>query len=276
MQPLVCVITASHQPQEGFLLEAYRSLQAQTHQPWEWRIQLDGGADLAARTPEELRADTRMHVAVNGTPLGSGATRNLALVRTSAPFVANLDADDLYYPAALERLVQPMLEDPEVSFTFGENVNLWPDGTTTPSTTMAQSPYPLGRIEPGMIPTEWLTTSQHHTSCSHAMYRTSAVFSFGGWGALQRCQDLALLLPLTDVNAAYCVEDVVGAYRRHDGQVTNRYREAADLARRFIATRLLCSRSERGLEVEWEYVDRDGNTHKVPVPGEDISGRLAP
>lgn len=60
----------------------------------------DGTADLLGSI-----TDSRLTVLINGSNLGPGLTRDRAIAATSAPWIAVIDADDLWDPSRLERLM---------------------------------------------------------------------------------------------------------------------------------------------------------------------------
>ncbi|WP_053726467.1 glycosyltransferase [Streptomyces sp. WM6378] len=92
----VDVVTAVHAPYSAFLPLAWQSLLDQSHTAWRWLVQIDGPpADvLDALTGCGAAADPRVAIASHGTTEGPAVTRNVALGRTTAPFVQNVDADD--------------------------------------------------------------------------------------------------------------------------------------------------------------------------------------
>jgi glycosyltransferase involved in cell wall biosynthesis len=75
----------------------------------------DGSTD---RTAEIARSYARVLLVVQSNQ-GAGSARSRGLANTSAPFVMFLDADDRLCPDAFLKLLEPLLSDDEVDFSFG-------------------------------------------------------------------------------------------------------------------------------------------------------------
>ncbi|MEI6828873.1 MAG: glycosyltransferase family 2 protein [Synechococcaceae cyanobacterium ELA445] len=94
---------------EAFLPGLIASVQAQTHPHWELLLIDDTSIDNGAAFVEEAAAlDSRLRpLSVPqrppGKPAGPWWPRNHGLAKASSPWVAFLDADDLWHPRKLER-----------------------------------------------------------------------------------------------------------------------------------------------------------------------------
>ncbi|MEB3242529.1 MAG: glycosyltransferase family 2 protein [Cyanobacteriota bacterium] len=93
----------------AFLPGLIRSVQAQTHPHWELLLIDDGSSDGGAALVAEAAArDSRIR-ALGAPPRPAGGRsgpwwpRNAGLARATAPWIAFLDADDLWHPRKLER-----------------------------------------------------------------------------------------------------------------------------------------------------------------------------
>ena len=93
----------------AFLPGLIRSVRAQTHPHWELLLIDDGSSDQgAALVAEAAAADGRIR-ALRAPPRPAGGRsgpwwpRNHGLARATAPWIAFLDADDLWHPRKLER-----------------------------------------------------------------------------------------------------------------------------------------------------------------------------
>ena len=107
--------------------EAVRSALAQTMGDLEVIVS-DDGSDRP--TADALRGidDERLRVIRLPANRGVGAARNAAVGEARAPLVAQLDADDLWYPAHLESML-PAFADAEVGLAYGDaEVRGHPDG----------------------------------------------------------------------------------------------------------------------------------------------------
>ena len=105
MTPRVAVLVPVHE-QAAFLPRALESLLAQGETAWEAVVVDDG-----SREPVAVPADPRLRLVRTADNRGLGAALNRALEETTAPVVAHLPADDVWYPdhlaTALERLADP-------------------------------------------------------------------------------------------------------------------------------------------------------------------------
>jgi GT2 family glycosyltransferase len=94
--------------------EALASLQAQELEDWE-AIVVDDGDDEVAAAFAPVAADPRLRL-LRTDNRGPATARNRALGVARAPYAALLDADDLYEPSCLARLVSVIEADPDLAF----------------------------------------------------------------------------------------------------------------------------------------------------------------
>lgn len=88
---------------EAFLPETLDSVEAQTYRDWEVVVADDASTDRTAEVVDSRGGRFRaVHSEVNEGPAGA---RNRALREASGELVAFLDADDLWLPTLLERMV---------------------------------------------------------------------------------------------------------------------------------------------------------------------------
>jgi glycosyltransferase involved in cell wall biosynthesis len=88
-----------------FVVRALDSVLAQSYTAWELAIVDDGSTDDTRQAVAPYLADPRVRYYRHAANRGLGAALNAALERTTAPLVAYLPADDVYYREHLERLV---------------------------------------------------------------------------------------------------------------------------------------------------------------------------
>ena len=88
-----------------FIVRALDSLLAQSCASWELAIVDDGSTDETATVVRPYLADPRIRYVRRDANRGLGFTLNEALEQTTAPLVAYLPADDVYYREHLARLV---------------------------------------------------------------------------------------------------------------------------------------------------------------------------
>ena len=93
----------------AYMVEAIRSIQAQTYQQWELLLVDDCSTDNTEETVQAIN-DSRVHYIKNRNRIGTAACRNLALRRARGRWIAFLDSDDLWEPLKLERQLAFMQE----------------------------------------------------------------------------------------------------------------------------------------------------------------------
>ncbi len=105
MADLVSIITPAFRA-ESMLCHAVRSVLAQAHQQWEMLIVADDGCDYRAILRDHHIADDRLRFFATSKPQsGPNIARNIALAAARGDWIAPLDADDVFYPQRLTRLL---------------------------------------------------------------------------------------------------------------------------------------------------------------------------
>ena len=101
---------------EDLILEAVRSVRAQTHADWQVWVISDDAVDYELLLGRQGLVDSRFHFLSTGA-IGAGASvaRNLALDAISARYVAILDADDRMKPEKLAAAHAALADQPIVS-----------------------------------------------------------------------------------------------------------------------------------------------------------------
>jgi glycosyltransferase involved in cell wall biosynthesis len=133
-QPLVSVVVIFWNA-EPFIQEAIESVLAQTYPAWELLLVDDGSSDgstscarrYADRHPERVRCLEH----AGHANLGMSASRNLGVRRARGSYVAFLDADDVWFPNALEDQVAILEAHPEAGMLYGP-IQWWYSWTGTP------------------------------------------------------------------------------------------------------------------------------------------------
>jgi glycosyltransferase involved in cell wall biosynthesis len=116
--PSVSVVIPLYQT-ERYIAETLASVLAQTYTNFEVVVVDDGSHD---RGPEIARAtgDARVRV-VTQLNRGLAGARNTGIRESRAPFIALLDADDLWAPTKLERHVAHLSANPHVGISFSNS-----------------------------------------------------------------------------------------------------------------------------------------------------------
>lgn len=111
----VAVITPAFRAQDT-LASTVKSVLEQSFADWQHWIIADDGFDYAGFLAERGLGDKRqVFVSSGGIGTGASRTRNVALERIDAPFVAILDADDRLKPEKLELTVMALEREAIVS-----------------------------------------------------------------------------------------------------------------------------------------------------------------
>lgn len=218
----VDVVTAAHGPYAKFLASVWTSLRAQTHTDWRWLVQIDGSdasAPLTALRVCGATADPRVSVNAHRTSVGPANTRNLALGRSAAPLVQNLDADDELEPTALASLSRALRDAPESGYAVGQARDLLPTGE------LREHPLPLrtGPLARGALLEHWTTAPGSYRLPVHpagVMWRNSLLVSLGGWSAMHGMEDTGTLMAASARAAGVLVEAPTLRYRRHPQQLS--------------------------------------------------------
>jgi glycosyltransferase involved in cell wall biosynthesis len=101
--PRVSVIIPAYNAQ-AYLTETLASVEAQTYRDWEVVVADDGSTDATVETAETF--GERFKVLRGGSNEGPAAARNRAVPASDGELLAFLDADDLWLPSYLDRMVQ--------------------------------------------------------------------------------------------------------------------------------------------------------------------------
>lgn len=156
--------------------EALDSLRAQTRGDWAAILVDDASTDETARIfADAAAADPRFRLVRHAGRRGLGAARNTGLDLVETPLVGFLDADDLYTPTALERLVG-ILDETGSDFALGAYVRLRPD---------AAGGYATGVVQPWVAaatdPERRATTIDRHPAASGNIVAWSKVSRVEFW-----------------------------------------------------------------------------------------------
>ncbi|MGQ0623874.1 MAG: glycosyltransferase [Sporichthyaceae bacterium] len=102
---------------EAHVAAAIRSVLSQTYQDFEIVVVDDGSTDNTSSALADF-GDAIVHVTQPNS--GAAAARNTALRHASGELIALLDADDLWLPRRLERMVAYLDENPHVGFATSD------------------------------------------------------------------------------------------------------------------------------------------------------------
>lgn len=128
--PLISVFTPVHRTGD-VIVRAYRSLQAQTYDNWEWVVYDDSPDDETFELLRRLaRSDHRIKLFRSERPSGViGAVKRRCCGLARGSLLVELDHDDELTPRCLEWLVEAFAEHPEAGFAFTDCAEVFDDGT---------------------------------------------------------------------------------------------------------------------------------------------------
>lgn len=98
---------------ESTLLDAVRSVFAQTHQDWELILIDDGSKDRSLEIAQSIK-DPRVHVYSDGNNKRLAARLNQINKLSSFDYIARMDADDLMSPNRIEKLLGFLVNNSEL------------------------------------------------------------------------------------------------------------------------------------------------------------------
>jgi len=121
--PAVTIVTPFYDSGD-VLPHTAESILRQSFQQWEWIIVNDGStaSDALALLQTYRGADPRIRVVDHETNQGLSGARNTGFREARAPYVVQLDSDDLLEPTAVEKWLWCLESHPELAFVNGYSV----------------------------------------------------------------------------------------------------------------------------------------------------------
>lgn len=115
----------------AYLREAIDSIYAQTYRDWEIVFWDDASTDDSPTIAASYDAKLKYHKGEKAISLGQA--RNQALKRTEGAYIAFLDQDDMWANTKLEKQVDLLDRNPDVSLVYTNYFRLTPDGRMKPT-----------------------------------------------------------------------------------------------------------------------------------------------
>ncbi len=113
--------------EERFIEEAVQSVRDQTLTDWELILVDDGSTDRSTTIARDLAAHDEMIHYVDHPQhrnRGMSASRNLGVAQSNSPYIAFIDADDVWLPTKLSEQVNLLTSMPDVAMVCGAML-LW-------------------------------------------------------------------------------------------------------------------------------------------------------
>ncbi len=240
-QTLVSVIVPTRD-RPKFLLEAVRSVLAQTLRPLELLVVDDGSGDQVAEALTGLQARAGFPIQVlKGSARGPAAARNVGLRQARGELAAFLDDDDVWMPEKLAWQAAAFARGPRLGLVGTHSVRT--EGPVTPSPGGRKMPRRLRRIsEAALLRGNRLVTSS-------VVARRVCFQECGGFDeSLPLAQDWDMWLRIAERWEIGIVPARLTLYRLHSDQ-----RSANSLRMRFCEAEVMTRALRRGrLAGRWE------------------------
>jgi glycosyltransferase involved in cell wall biosynthesis len=197
----------------GYIGEAIQSALVQTFGDFELIVMDDGSTDATLGIANRI-SDPRLRV-VRSLHRGAGVQLRDGIELTRAPYIAILDADDLWSPDKLERHVQFMDAHPTADLTFCWSRIVGQDGADTGLTS---------RLWDGPISFSELLADNVIGNGSAVMLRRQALKAAGGVDPrFLICHDLDVWLRIAWLRPGnlWAIPEFLSSYRRRPDQLTS-------------------------------------------------------
>jgi glycosyltransferase involved in cell wall biosynthesis len=237
----VCVLIAAFNA-ERFLREAMTSVLRQSMSDLELIVVDDGSTDTTLAIARAVQ-DERVRI-MTGPNRGRAHARNVGFATAAAaPYVALLDADDVWDANKLEIQLAFLDQHPDVvavgcfmRYVASTGRTLGETGQTVDADDMRR--IARGELAPFPI-----------SSC--VLVCRDAFAAIGGFDAsLREAEDLDFLARLARRGRIACVPVVLGSYRIHPGSAMAQHRDRVNMYARFVQARLAAA--DRGETLTWE------------------------
>lgn len=208
--PSISVVIPAYQA-AAFISEAIDSVLAQTHPAHELVVCDDGSTDELAGVLE--RYGDALTV-VRQENKGLAGARNRAVAETSGEFVAVLDADDVFMPEYLERMVDAAVERPDLDI-LACDAYLEVDGRIVGTYYPDVAKFVVGDQRRGAI--------HNHFIFGLATIRRERLLAVGGWDESMRIiEDTDCFIRLIlDGARAGLVDEPLARYRLREGSLAS-------------------------------------------------------
>jgi glycosyltransferase involved in cell wall biosynthesis len=212
--PLVSIIINCYNG-EKYLRETIDSVIAQTYTNWEIIFWDNQSTDDTANIVKGYNnGKIKYYYASNHTPLGEA--RNLALEAVSGECVCFLDADDLWKPAFLEKMVECMQNNSEVGLVYGDYC-AFSDGTQRLT---HHDVNPEGTVDTNTL------LLKYDIGMSGALFKRSLLseYNIRFNNNYNLIEDFDFFIRMSFVTTVYHVADVLILYRVHSQSLSRVYR----------------------------------------------------
>src|ERR1035437_2488403 len=215
---MVSVIIPAHNA-EGTVRETLKSALAQTYENIEVIVVDDGSTDGTGNIIRDVASsDNRVRI-IEQANAGVAAARNAGIWQSADDFVAPLDADDLWHPSCIEKLMAVLLSsDSSMAAVYANYRSIEEDSLVIGS-------QPILKFEGNIF--GHLLCLNFISSGSSLLMRKKAVLAVGGYESWLRgagaegCEDSLIQLRIAAKYSFGCVPEYLIGYRRRPSNMSS-------------------------------------------------------
>jgi glycosyltransferase involved in cell wall biosynthesis len=214
--------------EERFLADAVRSVVDQQHEDWELILVDDGSTDRSTAIAQELVAhDPRIRYVDHPghRNRGMSASRNLGAAHSTAPYLAFLDADDVWLPSKLREQLELLAGMPDVAMVVGAQLFWfsWDPQATDVDRTELTGGMADRRLDPPLAALTFSPLGTGATAGVTGLLRRSAFDAVGGFEPQfpGLFEDQAFNFKLYLNYPIHISGRAWSRYRQHDGSCTS-------------------------------------------------------
>jgi glycosyltransferase involved in cell wall biosynthesis len=214
---LVSIITPTYN-HEKFIGQCIESVLAQTYPNWEQIIIDDGSTDKTREIITGFKDDRIKYLKQDNIGIWRlRETYNKALQISQGELIAVLEGDDFWPPDKLEKQI-PVFDKPDVVLSWGKATITNREGKTLYTNPKNFKGFENRRKE---VVIKKLLRQNFISACT-AMCRKDALLSVGGFQQPSQAMyvDYPTWLELSLIGELKPVNEVLGYYRRHSGQIS--------------------------------------------------------
>ncbi len=131
-----------------FIDEALESIASQSYPVAEIIVVDDGSTDATAEVVAAWLDKVTYVRKDNGGP---ASARNLGIQLSASPYLAFLDADDIWHPEKLERQMRRFAERPELELSLTYKRTFWVDEMSEEGERLRREGHPFAKDHPGYV-----------------------------------------------------------------------------------------------------------------------------
>jgi glycosyltransferase involved in cell wall biosynthesis len=223
MEPgMVSIITTTYN-RTHYLKQAIESALKQTYPHFEMIVSDDASTEDVESVVAGFK-DPRLRYRRNETNLGMCANICAALQEARGEFFAYLNDDDMWEPTFLEKVVAPMMQNPEITVSFSDHYVMDENGTIDPTLTDALfQQYARNVLLPGLHQPFYKLIVHSTIPCAQAsLFRRSILHEKGIPLEVGTCYDRWTgYLACRKGQAAYYTPERLTRYRVHGRSCTS-------------------------------------------------------